>query len=353
MIEATRWIRIVRHSGRTVTVCTPYPELFEGSERDDIRIITIPHSIKSASLYKFSAQSRKFLRQEQGVKSPLIFPINAHMPLYSLAGNKANSDLIQELVAQQNSPQNIRYFEYETRVWRKHAVHQLQAMQVVATTLGFDDTAYWENFPPVYLQPNQASEESAENTIRNFIPNRYEGRFPIFVHPGVDPSPSKLRTKFYPEEQWVRLVNEMNRVFGDSIHLNFLAPLTPDQADMTGRLADYSNSVGLSTSFVPFHEIDGWNMGSFVSFAQKVASKPGIMLGMDSLAAGHLFPAYMPSVVLGSYAFNPLFYCPPDRALVVMPLRGRTTDGIQPEQVITAINDMSVLMRTGWNGDHH
>lgn len=57
------------------------------------------------------------------------------------------------------------------------------------------------------------------------------------------------------------------------------------------------------------------------------------------MPAGHAGPATgNPAVVLGSIVFNPGFFCPPEKALVVMPSRSAYTSGIKPERVVTAVH---------------
>ncbi len=342
MIEATRLVNIIRQNGKRVKIVTPHEDLFQGQTDPMVDIIPIPENVQASPAYPWRQELLSYLHEAIG-DTPCLFPMNATTPAFiqlRAGGTIQNTDSLQ-LVREAFRPQSKR--PLEPSFWGRFGIHQLQAFQVNAHLLGIEEASQWQEFPQAFLHPTKQAQEVAREVIGIYgcFNSAREDCPPVYLQPGVATNGSKLTTKFYPEDKWQEVITQLAVAPHTAGILTFLEPTDEKQASMTLRLATTAVEAGLRVAKVPMTSVKqrfGWTLGSFVAFLSELSRHNGLIVGCDSMPAGHAGPATNNSVVvLGSYCYDQGFYCPPKRALVVMPSTDAYTSYIEPKEVIAAV----------------
>lgn len=345
MIEATRLVNPLRAAGKKVVILSPHADLFQGTTDPSISLLPLPEETRSSHIAPWHRELLSYLHDSIG-DMPCIFPMNANMPALIQTkkdGTVKNNDILTLI---QNT-----FGLYEKKMgvlpqrWGIAGIHQLQAFQIVTYLLGMDDARKWQKFPSAFLHPSKSAKETATAVTRIygcFDKSTYgEECPPLYLHPGVAPNGSKLRTKFYPEDKWIDVIHGLAASHDLANSLTFLEPTDPEQGAMTLRLATAAVEAGLHVAKVPMSQVKKqyeWTLGSFVAFLQELSKHRGVIIGCDSMPAGHAGPATgNPAIVLGNLCFDPGFYCPPEKALYVLPSKGDFTSEVVPERVISSL----------------
>lgn len=342
MIEATRLVNVLRSTGKAVTIVTPHLDVFQGNADPAIKVLPIPNEVPASPMPTWRQELLRHLHNQVG-ETPVVFPLNAAIPAFIQIGPNGVIQNIEHirLAKEAFEPQTNKLVPSVN--WGRFGVHQLQAFQLTAHLLGIEGVENWQNFPPAFLHPTREAEHTAKEVIRIYgcFGSRSSKCPPAFLHPGVAASPSKLTKKFYPEQDWQLVLNQLPQADPRPGSITFIEPTDPDQAAMTLRLATTAVEAGLRVAKVPMASIKKryeWTLGSFIAFLGELSKHKGVIMGCDSMPAGHAGPATgNPAIVLGSHYFDPGFYCPPERALVVLPPVGYFhTSKIEPERVVQA-----------------
>lgn len=345
MIEATRLINPLRAAGKKVVIISPHSDLFQGTTDSSVSLLPLPEEARSSHIAPWSRELLNYLHNSIG-DMPCIFPMNATMPALIQTDKEGTIRNNDTLTLVKNT---FGLFEQKIGIlpvrWGRAGIHQLQAFQTVAFLLGIDAARKWQKFPSAFLYPAKSAKETAAEVTRIygcFDKSTYgENCPPLYLHPGVAPNGSKLRTKFYPEDKWIDFIHELTAEHGLANSLTFLEPSDPEQGAMTLRLVTEAVEAGFRVAKVPMSQVKQryeWTLGSFIAFLQELSNNRGVIVGCDSMPAGHAGPATgNPAIVLGNLCFDPGFYCPPEKSLVVLPSKGDFTSGIVPERIITAL----------------
>lgn len=345
MIEATRLINTLRTAGKKVVIITPHDDLFQGTTDSSVSILPLPEEAQSSHIAPWRRELLDYLHDSIG-DMPCVFPMNATMPALIRVGKGGLIENNDTLMLTKNA-----FGLYEKKIgirptrWGSAGIHQLQAFQTITYLLGIDSARKWQEFPSAFLHPAQSAKETAAEVTRIygcFDKSTYgEDCPPLYLHPGVATNGSKIRTKFYPEDKWIDFIHELTATRDLANSLTFLEPTDPEQGAMTLRLATAAVEAGLRVAKVPMSQIKQryeWTLGSFVAFLQELSNNRGVIVGCDSMPAGHAGPSTdNPTIVLGNLCFDPGFYCPSEKALVVLPSKGNFTSGIVPERIVTAL----------------
>lgn len=346
MIEASRMVNVIKSAGKDVIIATPHPDLFLANHDPSVRILPLPKTIQASHTAPWSPELLGFLQDSIGDTS-CFFPMNAATPAFIQLGadgvvqNTDSLSLIKE--AFRTNGKNPRI---TPMLWGKYGIHQLQAFQINAYMLGIESAENWQQFPKAFLRPSPQAREVAQEVVKIYgcFESESEDCPPLYLHPGTATNGSKLITKFYPEDKWADFINLLSTAPYTAGSLTFLEPTEPQQAAMTLRLASIAIEAGLRVAKVPMAFVKQkyeWTLGSFIAFLQELSRHRGIMVGCDSMPAGHAGPATgSMTVVLGSHCYNPGFYCPPRRSLVVLPSFEPYTSSIEPERVVKAMQYM-------------
>ncbi len=343
MIEASRMVNVIRSTGKKVIIATPHTDLFEQNGDPDVSIVAIPDTVPASPNPPWDQSLLVYLREAVG-NVPFIFPMNAAVPALIQLGQEGtieNSDNIS--LVKEAFKSNGRNAKVTPQIWGKYGIHQLQAFQITSYLMGIEGSENWQEFPKAFLHPSKNAKEVAKEVIKIYgcFDTYSEECPPIYLHPGVATNGSKLITKFYPEVRWIDFINQLSTARNTGGSLTFLEPTDEQQSAMTLRLATTAIEAGLRVSKVPMASVKEkyeWTLGSFVSFLQELSNHRGIIVGCDSMPAGHAGPAVgNPAVVLGSHCYNPGFYCPSEKALVVLPSKQAYTSSIEPERVVAAV----------------
>ncbi len=341
MIEASRLVNVLRSIGKEVVIATPHPDLFRGTDNRSISIVEIPENIPPSPVPPHNRKLLSYLyRTSDGI--PFIFPLNASIPALLQLGpdgivNRYALNLVTEAFEEFGNP------KLGPSHGRESGIHQLQAQQVFTSTLGITEAESWQQFPAAFLHPTLEAQETAQAVVKVFgcFHSHIENCPPLYLHPGVATDGHKVRTKSYPEDKWEKVVKQLSSIPYTDGSLTFLEPTNEQQAAMTLRLATIALDAGLRVAKVPVALVNRqyhWTLGSFIAFLQELSNHRGLIVGCDSMPAGHAGPATNnPAIILGTHYFNPAFYCPPERALVVLPTRNPYTSSIEPERVVQAI----------------
>lgn len=345
MIEATRLINPLRNAGKEVIIITPHSDLFDGTADSKVSLLPLPKEAQASHIAPWNPALLDYLHNSIG-DIPCIFPMNATMPALVQIGENGsiqNNDILM-------LAKNV-FGLYEKRMgilptkWGNAGIHQLQAFQTIAYLLGIDEARTWQKFPSAFLHPaNRARATAAEVTriYGCFDKSTYgEDCPPLYLHPGVAPNRSKIKSKFYPEARWIDFIHRITAARGLANSLTFLEPTDPEQGAMTLRLATEAVEAGLRVAKVPMTLVKQryeWTIGSFIAFLQELSRYRGVIIGCDSMPAGHAGPATgNPSIVLGNLCFDPGFYCPPEKALLILPSKGSFTSAVEPERIVSAL----------------
>ncbi len=346
MIEASRMVNVVRSTGRKVIIVTPHTDLFEGNHDPSMSIVAIPETLPVSHAAPWKEDLLGYLQTSIG-KTPCIFPMHAATPVLmqlDSGGHIENEDnlaLVKKAFVTNGKNPHITPLH-----WGKFGIHQLQALQITAYLFGIKEVKNWRDFPRAFFNPTREAREVALEVVGSYgcFKTSSEDCPPLYLHPGVATNGSKLITKFYPEDKWTAFINELSGTPYATGSLTFLEPTDEQQATMTLRLATKAIEAGLHVAKVPISTVKrryDWSLGSFISFLQELAKHGGIIVGCDSMPAGHAGPATgNPAVVLGSHCFNPGFYCPPEKALVVLPSKGPYTSSIEPTRIVRAVQSL-------------
>lgn len=350
MIEATRIVNAIRAQDKKVRIVASHTDIFEGSQDPNIKLVPIPTDIPPATERPWQPRLLRFLGQvTEG--DPVVFPLNAFMPILAnidKAGVITNTDMFSEL--NRVLGQGGHQFGIEPERWWKRGVHQLQALQIVSDLIGIEDVYQWKKFPDAYLYPNSSAKKTARRIVNLYkcfySPTDHEG-VSLLIHPGVATNGRKVELKFYPESRWKKVIDRIPAENLPFRNLTVMKPSEPAQAAIASRLAKHAREVGIKTTEILEAELKkkyGWTLGSFIAFLQELSSRRGLILGCDSMPAGHAAPAVgLHSVVLGSPSYNPGFYGPHENALIVMPNSSKGLAGtkdINPEHVARALDYM-------------
>lgn len=350
MVEASRLVSPLRSEGKKVAIFTSNPDVFNGTPDDGVSVITIPESTSTQGniRYPWNPDFRRFAHDKANA---FFFPTNAQIPtLVTLdeQGNISNQDHL-DLFKAAVQPQS-NYYGIGVRRWAHQGIHQLHALQFCGHLIGLSNVGEWTDFPNAYIHPAKKDAEIAQQVIDYYgcLGGCEEpGINPLFLHPGVATDSEKLLTKFYPEDKWKATLEKMIDL-GTAINpMVLLKPVDPVQSRIALRIAKSARGLGLRVNEVPMDKIGqqyGWSLGAFASFLGHVADKKGLIVGVDSMPAGHLGPSLgMRSVVLGSGYYNPGFFSPQKDALVVMPCAGLMTSDINHEHAAHALHDAQTI----------
>lgn len=352
VVEATRIIGPLQKAGKSVRVITSHTDIFEGAVGTKFEVVGLPADIPPANKYPWDPRLLRFVgRATQG--DPVLFPVNARLPIafdIDSTGTVRNHDQISALNSALNQSEQQLGIRHEK--WAKKGVHQLQALQAFTDLIGVD-SFNWQQFPEAFLQPDTYS-----RTVANKVINAYhcffnqENGSPLFLHPGVATDGRKVTLKGYSEPKWKQAITEIAQSEIPLGSMTLLKPIDQEQGLMATRLAAHARKEGLQVSEVPMEEIIknyGWSLGSFVAFLQDLAFRKGVIVGCDSMPAGHAGPAIgIKSLVLASPFFNPTFFAPPQDALIVMPRHSSqsdrtskvTTENIDAKQISSALSHL-------------
>jgi hypothetical protein len=344
MIEASRLVSSLQSDLRTI-IATPHIDLFEGKNDGNVELLPIPKEIPGSQSFPWNNNLRRFLAKRlPGI--PCLFPINAkNIVLAELNkdGSIKNTALMEK-VKEATRPQAPDYGLPHT-LWWKRGLHQLQALQILAVELGLPDAKKWAQFPEAYLWPSKASHEiAAEVQAKYGIADATTGKKkPVLLHTGVATNGRKEFAKYYPPFKWQAVLNELasdNLLISEYI---MFAPVEDNQAKQCNELVIKLRHRGHEITAIPTKELKdsyGWNLGHFIALLERFSQSDGIIVGCDSMPAGHAAPAKgIPSVVLASIPYNPGFYCPATKANVVMPYFGDYTKSVQPKHVAAAVEE--------------
>lgn len=353
LVEATRIIDPLLENGKRVRIITSHMDIFGGAESGDVEIKGIPSDIPPANQYPWDQRLLRYIGKI-GNGDPTIFPVNARVPIAFHVDNQGNIkngeeiDKLNSLLNQSHKQIGIRHEK-----WSKRGVHQLQALQAFGHLLGID-TLSWTQFPDAFFYPDAYSVRVADQVI-SYYHCFYSGEnnTPLMLHPGVATDGRKIDLKGYPEDKWKEVITAISDSKAPVDSLTMLKPVDQDQSQIAERLIKHAEKIGFNVSEVPMEEIlknYGWSFGSFISFLQELSMRRGIILGCDSMPAGHAGPAAnIKAVVLGSPYFNPTFFGPAQNSLIVMPnhdlakhnlteLKDLKTKHIEASQVAHAVN---------------
>jgi hypothetical protein len=323
LVEATRIIDPLLENGKHVRIVTSHTDIFGGAESNKLEVKGISSDIPPANHYPWDQRLLRYIGQA-AAGSPVIFPVNARVPLafeIDKQGEIKNGDIISVFNRMMNQSDKQVGIRHEK--WAKRGVHQLQALQGFSHLLGFDSLG-WDKFPEAFFYPDSYSVKVADEVI-NYYHCFYSTNNdkPLLLHPGVATDGRKVALKGYPEEKWKAAITKISTSSAPVSSITMLKPVDQDQAMMATRLIKHAERVGFNVSEVPMEDINrkyGWSFGSFISFLQELSMRNGIILGCDSMPAGHAGPAaHLKAVVLGSPFFNPTFFGPAEKSLVVMP----------------------------------
>lgn len=353
LVEATRIINPILASGRNLRIITSAPDVFSGFEGSNLEITGIPAHVPVATDLPWQPELLRYVGQ-QADSSPVLFPLNARVPmLFDIngQGEVRNLSAVSELNRFLNQSQRQFGIRYEK--WAKKGMHQLQALQVMTDLIGLDGSFDWSQFPDAFLHPDGHAKDTAAKVVNLYhCFYKSNGRPPLLLHPGVATDGMKLKLKSYPESRWKRVITGISDEGLPVKSLTIIRPTDATQNAVAVRLVNHARKLGLKVSDVPEAKVRqdlGWSVGSFIAFLQELAHRQGVIVGCDSLPAGHAGPAVgIRSVVLGSPFFNPTFFCPPENSMVVMPNanldsvvdKDITTGAINPTHVVEAIRDI-------------
>lgn len=349
MIEASRLVYALRTSGKNVTIVTPHADLFQGTTDKAINLIPLPEGTRGSHIPPWAPELLTYLSEAIG-DTPCIFPMNANTPAFLKLGKNG---MVRNQESLMLSAQAFRMGPRGTYItpnmWSRVGIHQLQAIQITANLLGLEKTNEWREFPKAFLHPTIQAQEVAKTVVRAYgcfdCGEERKECPPLYIHPGTAINGSKLTTKFYPEDKWLDVIRKLAHAEYASNSLTFLEPTDPAQGAMTLRLATTAVDAGLRVAKVPMAQVKtryGWSLGSFIAFLQELSKHRGIIVGCDSMPAGHAGPATRnPAIVLAGN-FDPGFYGPADKALVVLPSKGNFTSGVDADRVVTAIEYLCI-----------
>lgn len=353
MIEASRMVTALRKQGKEVRIVTSHTDIFEGSVDSGISIVPIPADTPSAAETQWEPRLRRLIgRVAEGY--PVLAPLNARLPILlsiDSEGEIVNGENISTLNRILNQREDG--FGIEPNKWMNRGLHQLQALQVTADLVGMEGVFEWEGFPSTFLHPDNHARKVALDTILRYKcmqSSLNSGKFPLLIHPGIATNGRKMEQKFYPESRWRRVLDGLTDA--EDLHIGnitIVRPVDNFQSGMAFKLVRYSEDElrSIKTFGLPEAELkqkEGWSLGAFIALLQEFKYRKGIIIGCDSMPAGHAAPALgIPSIVLGSPRYNPGFYCPPDNALVVMPPNAKpwpATKDINPAHIVAALKGM-------------
>lgn len=344
MVEATRLVRPLQARLKEVIIATPHPDIFEGKPDSNVSILPIPEEIGGVPKPPWDIGLREFLYDQVG-ETPCILPMNANNINYAILGPDGQIKNEETFVMTRDVIRTgWEGLDIDPQNWWRKGIHQLQALQTMYYLLGGDDAKEWSQFPDAYLYPSASATSVAKEVVELYgcfsTPTRVCP--PIYLHIGVATNGRKLLAKYYPEDKWSQVLQTLARNPEAPNSVTFLEPSDPEQAATTLRLATTAVDNGLHVAKVPMSQLRSqWTLGSFIAFLQELSLHKGMIVGCDSMPAGHAGPAVgNPSVVLGSPAYNPGFYCPAERTLVVMPSENYYTSGIRPNHVAQAVIDL-------------
>lgn len=343
MVEATRLIRPFSQRLKEVIIATPHTDVFDGRPDQNVSVLPIPEDIGGVQKPPWDEKLRRFLYNQVG-EIPCIFPINADNISYAIFG--PNGEIKNEssfILARDAIRYGYQGLDIGPANWWKKGVHQLQALQIMYHLLGGEDAKDWQQFPDAYLYPSDTAVGVAKEAVNRYGCFSSSGRVcpPVYLHIGVATNGKKMEFKYYPEEKWAQVLKGLAENPAAPNSVTFLEPSDPDHAKTALSLAQTAVDNGLRVAKIPTSQLRSeWTLGAFIAFLQELSRHKGMIVGCDSMPAGHAGPAIgNPAVVLGSPFYNPGFYCPPQRSLVVMPNPSESifTSGINPEHVVGAI----------------
>lgn len=349
MIEASRLVNALRQAGKNVQVIASHTDIFEGTTDKGIMVVPIPSDIPAATEHPYQPRLLRYIGQFSS-GSAVLFPTNANLPIL-LSINSEGKILNEGMLSKFNNflSASRNQFGVEPDRWWKRGAHQLQALQIVADLIGLEGVYDWKEFPKAFLEPDQHAKlvaQKARNFYKCTTDTHSEG-VSLLLHPGVATNGRKVELKLYPESRWKKVIDSL---VGEDLpirSLTIVKPIDLMQAGMASRLVEHADVLGIRVRELPERELKekfGWTLGSFISFLQDFSTRNSIILGCDSMPAGHAGPAIgLDSIVLGSPAYNPGFYGP-ERGLVVMPRSYRELVGtkqINPKHITAAIKTMS------------
>lgn len=348
MIETTRLITAFRNQGTEVVVATPNTDIFAGKADDGVEVETIPSDVPGTPFYPWNNRLLEWLHSRIG-DLPCLFPTHGTLPLLvELAAGGKLKDMSQDAVKHLHSFVNLEEERtgFHARRWGNRAVHQLQALQIMADLVGVKDAYSWQRFPDAFLYPDEVSRGIVMPVVEDTLGLSVD-KANVLFHPGVAQHNRKVSEKFYPENMWQQafLHAAYDRASLQVDSLLFYRPVDAEQVPVIERLQRYAEGLGLPSRLIDSRVGDRpWSLGSFIAFLQELSRKRGIVLGCDSMPAGHASPAtgnY--SEVLGNTTYPPQFFAPHERALLVMPKGGQATRFVKPESVARILGDITYI----------
>lgn len=347
MVEATRVVRPLLDTVGKIIIISPHLDIF-ATDDPRISLVPIPQEIPGNPRPMANPELLSYIHQVVG-ETPVFFPLNASTPVLLRLGEGGSVKNMDFLNFIKNAIRpGYEGYDISPNMWWNRGIHQVQALQLTASLLGIEDAADWQEFPKAYLFPSQEAQQVAQEVINIYGCFSWEtaGEEPyLYLHPGIATNGRKMLNKFYPEHKWQVVLHDLAETTGVPKDVTFIEPTDDEQAAMTSRLANSAVDCGLHVAKIPMVQVKeryDWTLGSFIAFLQELSRHNGIILGCDSMPAGHAGPATgSRAVVLGSQGYNPGFYSPLENALVVMPSYGAHTSGINPKDVVWAVQQLS------------
>lgn len=353
MLESSRMVNSVEKEGIQVTIATPHPKLFEGAVNTEI--LPLPPQITGMPNFPWNDQLRQHISMMYP-ETPIIFPLNGQFPIVCQLDELGNFSPMSERIERfvDNFVLPIKYGSDGGKIlkperYAKKGFHQLHALQMNAYLFGLQNTS----IEPAFIHPNQDAQDLAERIVQDaqcFAPvseDDNNNTVPVYIHIGVATGSNKIRAKYYPKEQWMSVLTLAREHLPQIRSLTFLRPTDNQQAKDTIEISRYARELGFRVSEIPLHR--NFTLGVFMCFLKELQRCNGLVIGCDSMPVGHaasITGNY--SVVLGSLAYPQHFYCPENKATVVMPPEhGVFTSTIPPTHIIEAISNqcLNILNR--------
>lgn len=203
-------------------------------------------------------------------------------------------------------------------------LNQLQVLQLLSRAF-FGKTI--ECFPPVELSFSPQNQMRAQQRIEKLEVE--SSQIPVLIFP--DASQTFYPQKCWPYESYGKVLASLQSNWGDRIKTILLTGV--DHPQGTEGLGAYLSDLGVKHEVLPMIK----DLGEFAVLLSEFAQRRAILLGTESLVAGHLGPVLgVWSVVLGWNSGYNRFYRPVEPGCTMV----ESAEGRYPttEQVIGALD---------------
>lgn len=203
-------------------------------------------------------------------------------------------------------------------------LNQLQVLQLLSHAF-FGKTV--EYFPPVDLLFSPQNQMRAHQRVEKV--GIEPSQIPLLIFP--DASQTFYRHKRWPYESYGEVFASLQNNWGDRIKTILLTGI--DHPQETADLSAYLSNLGVRHKVLPAVK----NLGQFAALLSEFAQRRAILLGTESLVAGHLGPVLgIWSVVIGWNSGYNRFYRPVEEGCTTV----ESAEGRYPttEQVIGALD---------------